>query len=197
MVFLWFCSGSSVIRSKTPLRASGIRHLGTQTQDGQAVKVVQFEMPHVRVKLKDIVDGMTLSSDQVRGYLDRHTGRVFEITDDDVDAAECDDSELKDWQRETAAIVRQIDEDTSDRFVALPGRFEIDDHGIMRDFVETVKDPVMSARLDESIRGSGAFRRFKDAASRRGLTKEWFAFRDERCLEVARNWCKREGIEAE
>lgn len=154
-------------------------------------------MPNIRVKLKDIVDGMTMTNDQVHGYVDRQTGRVFQVTEDDVDAAEREDSELEDWQKEMAAIVRLMDEDSSDRFVALPEGDDIDEYGMMADFVETVKDPVMSARLDESIRGSGAFRRFKDATSRLGISNQWFVFRDERYLEVARNWCEREGIEAE
>ena len=137
-----------------------------------------------------------MSSDMIPGYLDRQTGEVELITEADRAAADSEDSELKDWELERAAIVRLIDEEPI-RFVRLPERFEINDYRMMEDFIETVTDPVMSARLDESIRGSGAFRRFKDATSRLGLSKQWFEFRDKKYLEVAREWCKDENIEAE
>ncbi len=157
---------------------------------------VRFVMPQIRVKLRDIVDGMTMANDLMPAYLDQQTGRVFHVNEDDIAAAEDADSEVEDWQREIVEIVRAM-EDASDRFVPLPEGSEIDGYGMMRDFVDTVKDDVMRARLEESIRGSGAFRRFKDATSRLGLANEWSAFRDERYLVVAKLWCEREGVEAE
>jgi hypothetical protein len=49
-------------------------------------------------------------------------------------------------------------------------------------------------RLQESLRGRGAFRRFKDLAGEIGLLDGWYAYRDERYEALARAWCEENGF---
>ncbi|MCC6568509.1 MAG: hypothetical protein IT315_04670, partial [Anaerolineales bacterium] len=44
------------------------------------------------------------------------------------------------------------------------------------------------------IRGSGAFRRFKDTIYRYRIEEDWFRFRDEAYKEIAVSWLKSHGF---
>jgi hypothetical protein len=63
-------------------------------------------------------------------------------------------------------------------------------------FTETVSWRRLRDRLEIALRGRGAFRRFKDALDDAPAERErWFAFRDERLRQAARDWLAEEGIE--
>jgi Uncharacterised protein family (UPF0158) len=64
----------------------------------------------------------------------------------------------------------------------------------MERFIATVEDPALVDRLDIAIRGSGAFRRFKDVLSRwPEELQRYFLFSSERQLGRARSWLAAEG----
>ena len=60
---------------------------------------------------------------------------------------------------------------------------------MMSDFADTVRNPRKHEQLEIALSGKGAFRRFKDAVIREGVEDAWYAFRDRRYLEFARDWC--------
>ena len=45
-----------------------------------------------------------------------------------------------------------------------------------------------------SIKGSGAFRRFKDNIYQYNLEEDWYRFRDEAIKRIAIEWCEDKGI---
>jgi hypothetical protein len=45
-----------------------------------------------------------------------------------------------------------------------------------------------------SIKGSGAFRRFKDNIRRFNLKEDWYRYRDESIREIAVEWCEENSI---
>jgi hypothetical protein len=59
----------------------------------------------------------------------------------------------------------------------------------MSDFADTVHNPRKQKQLEIALSGRGAFRRFKDAVYREDVEEAWYAFRDRRYLEFARDWC--------
>jgi Uncharacterised protein family (UPF0158) len=64
----------------------------------------------------------------------------------------------------------------------------------MERFIATVEDPAIVDRLAIAIRGSGAFRRFKDVLSRwPEELQRYFLFSSERQLGRARSWLAAEG----
>ena len=64
----------------------------------------------------------------------------------------------------------------------------------MERFIATVEDSAIVDRLDIAIRGSGAFRRFKDVLSRwPEELQRYFLFSSERKLGRARSWLAAEG----
>ena len=146
------------------------------------------------VKLKNVVEALDLVSDQHSNYLDKRTGEVVMITDEEMSAAKQDElmSEYPEWQRESVLKAREIL--GSDDFVALPGQFEINEWEIMREFGLSLEDREVGEELLGRIRGSGAFGRFRDAVSYFGIESIWYQFRQEEIEKIAIEWLEDEGI---
>lgn len=67
----------------------------------------------------------------------------------------------------------------------------------LEEFIDTVDDEEMAARLAESIQGKKVFRRFKDVlADDRGLLEAWYAFRIGRVHEQIHAWLALHGLAA-
>jgi hypothetical protein len=130
-----------------------------------------------------------MASDGVGCYLNKRTGEIVVITEEDQIAAEQDDDDagdLPDWERESIALTREVLE--SDDYLALPDRFEIDEWRIMERFCLSLEDRTLSDTLLDRIRGSGAFRRFEDAIYRYKVANQWFRYRDQEFAEIAMRW---------
>ncbi len=76
---------------------------------------------------------------------------------------------------------------------SLPSSVE---YGWMAEFAETVTEPRLQGRLEASLGGRGAFRRFKDSLIDYPQERaRWFAFRDERMRAAIREWLADNKIE--
>ena len=64
----------------------------------------------------------------------------------------------------------------------------------MERFCYSVEDEELSNELLDQIRGSGAFRRFKDAIYRHGITDDWYRFRQAALEEIAVKWLEANNI---
>ena len=150
----------------------------------------------IRVKLSDITGGMESQSDENSSYLDKETGEIVLISDDEIQAIEDNDSleDFPDWEQENLSIAREIINET-DRYLELPTKFDINEYEIMERFCLSLEDPQMSELLFSKIKGSGAFRRFKDAIYQNGIEDEWFAYRNEELKKIAIEWCQENNIE--
>jgi len=156
-------------------------------------------MSKPRTKLSDIVDAIDSASEMSSAYLDRQTGAVVVITEGDVEAATDEDAAANapDWQQEAIEQARAIEADEAGRFLPLPDKFDAHEWDMMKRYCGTVQNLDASEQLHEAIRGSGAFRRFQDAARRLGLLDGWNKYRDEQYLALAREWCEENGVEYE
>ena len=88
----------------------------------------------VPVKLKDVVDAFDEGGDELSHYLDKRSGEIFLITDEEMSAAEEDEplSDYPEWQQETILKAREILD--SEDFVQLPSQFDINEYSIMERF---------------------------------------------------------------
>ncbi len=157
----------------------------------------------VIVSLRDLVDELQTLSDESHVYLNKVTGKVISITDDDfamVRNAEEDDGEITDNSSEYSDLETEFFQDVKnvllldDDYLKLPSKFDIDEYEIMERFCLSISDEKISDILLSKIRGSGAFRRFKDTIYRYGIEKDWFKFRDEAYKEIAIAWLERKGF---
>lgn len=80
------------------------------------------------VKLQDVIDALEMTADSTLYFLDRRTGEIEMITDEIWSAAEKDNliSEYPEWERELVLKAREIQ--STDHFVELPDKFEIDSY---------------------------------------------------------------------
>jgi len=152
----------------------------------------------IRVKLDEIIDGLESQSDESSSFLNKKTGEVVLMTDYAMRAAEDDEplEYLEDWERDLVAIAREISAETG-QYIPLPTKFDIDEYSIMERFCMSLDNQEISDILCDLIRGSGAFRRFKDAIYRYGIEDDWHSYRDNAIKEIAIEWCRENNIEFE
>ena len=142
------------------------------------------------VKLDDILEGMEFASDEARSYLSKKTGEVFRISDEEMRAAEEDEPlvEYPDWQQEYIKIAQEILE--NDDYIPLPDKYDIHEYDIMEKFCLSINDDELRDIMYYQIKGSGAFRRFKDNIFHYDIEEDWYKFREEAFREIAVEWCE-------
>lgn len=145
-----------------------------------------------RVRLEAIVDGMEMQSDTMTSFLHRPTGRVLTVSEDALAAAEEDDEEWVD--DEELAVAREIVAGGAE-YLALPDRFEIDEYRMMERFAASIEDDRSRDASLVALRGTGAFRRFKDTVHSLDLAEAWYAFREQAYGDLARTWCEANGVD--
>ena len=157
------------------------------------------------VKLQEVIDALEVMGDEMTHYLNKLTGEVVLVTDEQMSAAEKSAVEEEDedeartgkledpaWWKEAVSQAREVLE--TDHFVALPDKFEIHEYQIMEDFCLSFKGRDVGEDLLRSIKGKGAFGRFKHGIYSLGVEKAWFQFRQEAFERIAIEWLEREGI---
>ncbi|MCM3870926.1 MAG: UPF0158 family protein [Pyrinomonadaceae bacterium] len=147
------------------------------------------------VKLNDVIEALEMAGDEHTHYLDKRTGEIVMITNEEMEAAEEDEliSEYPDWQRESILKARELI-DSDESFIALPDKFDIHEYKIMEDFCLAFEDRRVGEDLHRLIKGSGAFRRFKDAINSKGVEESWYQFRQTEFERIAMEWLEEEGI---
>ena len=99
---------------------------------------------------------MDLPNQDWQSYLNRDTGVIVTVTDEDrsllEDDADLDD--LPDWQRESLPNIREALE--SNRFLVLPGSFELHEWSIMSALGKSEEEP--ESAMNSLIRFMAAVR---------------------------------------
>jgi Uncharacterised protein family (UPF0158) len=146
------------------------------------------------IKLQDVVDEMGMLNDELHAYLNKQTGKLITLSGDVLQAAEDDDDKefYSDWEKEDIQTAREIL--TTDDYLPLPGKFEIDEYSIMEQFCYGIEDPELSNELLFQIKGSGAFRRFKHAIDRYNITEDWYRYRQKALEKFAIDWLEENSI---
>ena len=147
------------------------------------------------VSLQSVVNEMDVLDEEWTAYINKKTGELVTVTEEEaniIDAGGEDDEFIPDWQREILPKVREVLE--SDDFVALPDKFEIHEYSIMERFCLSLSDEELQDQLLHAIRGSGAFRRFKNAIYRKEIQDDWYRFRDQALKRIAIDFLESEGI---
>lgn len=146
------------------------------------------------VKLNDVIEALEGTGEEQAHYLDKNTGEIVMITNDEMKTAEEDEliSEFPDWQREAILKAREILK--SENFVELPGQFDINEYKIMEDFCLAFEDGRVGEDLHRLIKGSGAFRRFKNAIYSMSVETQWYHFRQAEIEKIAIEWLEEQQI---
>lgn len=143
---------------------------------------------HTPVAIQAVVDALDELSDGIFAFLNRATGELVTLTSETLRDAE-DDAPLDgraDWELEDILKAREVL--TSDDVLQLPTAYEIHEYTIMERFCSAIEDERIGGALQNLIRGSGAFRRFKDGLHRYGLAQAWYRFHAEALEQIAVEW---------
>ena len=145
------------------------------------------------VKLSELIEAVEFDSDEFGSWVDLQNGGVVRLAHSLISAVEESDDEalqsMAEWEKEEVEIARAVVEE-SERFVKAPGKFEFHEYRQMERFIGTVQDTAAAEQLWRAIKGKGAFRYFKDTASRLGLLKQWYEYRDEALEAFVRDWAE-------
>ncbi len=146
------------------------------------------------VRLRDVVDAMDAPVDGWMAYVNRRTGEIVSFSEDDVALSDDDDDDdvVPDWQAEMVAKAKEVE--ASDDFVQLPDKFDIHEYAIMERFCYTVDDDALRQDLLGAIKGSGAFRRFKELVRGQELEQAWWTYRDTAIEKIAADFLEIENI---
>jgi|SRR5450759_3910921 hypothetical protein len=97
------------------------------------------------------------------------------------------------WISETSPIDEEDlpdDLDTSDRYIAVPHKNELDlGNNLALRFVEE-KLPDRYADVESFFRRPGAYARFKELLATEECLERWYAFESESTERALRDWCK-------
>ncbi len=140
------------------------------------------------VSLHAVADAVEILHDEIHHYLNLHTGEIVALSNEEIMAAENGDDleNYPDWQQVAIRLAGEILE--SSDYLELPGKYEVHEYDIMERFCYSVENDVLSDQLRNTIRGRGAFRRFKNAIHYHGLTEHWYAFLRSTIEKISIEW---------
>ena len=146
------------------------------------------------VKLSELIEALEFDSEEHMTKVDLQNGCVVTVDRSVVSAVEESDEEslgeLPDWQTPELETARAIVADSGERFVEAPDKFDFHEYRHMERFIGTVEDADDAEQLWRAIKGKGAFRYFKDTASRLGLLEQWYRYRDAAMKEFVIEWAE-------
>jgi len=152
------------------------------------------------------------------GFLDRNDLGGIDTDDDSDDGSNDDSTAAKadtksdnssadkphdpfagkaDWERENIEKAIAVMGAATGRFLPLPGRDEINEWDMMRDFAEGQENEDHAEALCRAIQGRGAFRYFKDRIHDLNLADAWYAFRADQYRKIALDWCDHNNLDVD
>lgn len=153
------------------------------------------------VKLSELIEALEFDSDEYTNRVDLQNGCVVRLPISLLSAAEEGDDEaldgLSDWEKEEVEIAKAIAADSGERFVAAPDKFDFNEYRHMERFIGTVEDAEAADQLWRAIKGKGAFRYFKDTASRLGLLDRWYRYQEAALKEFVIEWAEFQKVPVE
>lgn len=151
----------------------------------------------MEVKLSEILEALEFMNSDNAACLNIKNGEVILLSESDISAAQGDSGieNHPEWQQENIAVAQRIFLEDSKNYITLPGNFEIDEYDMMQRFIRTIPDNNIIQTLSTSIKGSGAFRRFKEHLYQFGIQEKWFTYRANEYKQLAIQWCDENNIE--
>ena len=147
-------------------------------------------------------------------YLDSESGEILFVVEDITsqlndlitDQKTFDDvlvmlqtnEELSEFERTSLIEAAHVEYDEVNRYRVFPKPDSREGYEDMEMFIALLKDDGLSELLEIAIRGSGAFKRFKDVLFQDADAKqEWYAFKEQREEQRQLDWLTSEKLEAE
>lgn len=145
-------------------------------QLSELIETLEFDFPDYSTRV-DLLNGCVVQLP---------VSLLSAMEDGDEKAADA----VGDWEKEEVEIARAVVGDSGERFVAAPNKFDFHEYRHLERFIGTVENAEAAEQLLRAIKGKGAFRYFKDTASRLGLLEQWYRYRADVMKEFVRDWAE-------
>ena len=150
-----------------------------------------------KLKLEDLIEQLEFANESNKSFFNKMTGEIHLIPEEVERYAEQDiedDDLIPEWEKEIISILKDIQQNP-DNYIQFPDQFDINEYSIMEKFCLNLDDEELRNEMYSSIKGSGAFQRFKNNIHNHGIADDWYKYRDEALKEIAIEWCKENNIE--
>ena len=137
-----------------------------------------------KVPLKLIIEGVEMADENWNQYLDIETMEIVSIPQFDSD-----------FYEDYTELAEEIEDDYRYRYFGLPDRYDIHEYRIMEQFINSLPSGPIQDELVRTIKGRGAFRRFKDTVRYHGIEQNWYDYLAEAHRRIAVEWCEANGFE--
>ena len=149
-------------------------------------------------KLSDLMDSLEFDSAEQVTRFDRQTGRIVSVERSILSAVEEGEKNeltvVPEWQKPEIEIARAICEDSGERFIDAPDKFDFHEYRHMERFIGSLSDERDADKLWRSIKGKGAFRYFKDTLHRLGIQDQWYRYRDAAMKPFVIEWAEANNV---
>jgi len=150
-----------------------------------------------KLKLEDVIEQLEFVSEFHKSFFNKKTGEIHLIPEEVERYAEQnieDDNLIPEWEKELIPISKDILNNPED-YIPFPDQFYINEYSIMERFCLNLDDEKLRDKMYSSIKGSGAFQRFKNNIHYYGIADDWYKYKDEALKELAIEWCEENDIE--
>ena len=106
------------------------------------------------IPLKQVIQAIEEASEVFTSFWDKKTGKTVYLAD----------PLMTDMTEEDKALAAEM-ENTPERFLRFPTKYEIHQYRIMEDFIDRLSSGKVQEELAYAIRGKCAFRRFKQSCA--------------------------------
>ena len=141
---------------------------------------------NVRVPLQVVIDAVESADNEWNQFLDIATMETVSVPESLF---------IDNFGDEYQELSDAIEEGFNSRFFRLPSPYDIHEYSIMERFIWSLPEGSIQDRLENAIRGRGAFRRFKDSIYRLDIEQDWYDFRENAYREIAVEWCEDHGFQ--
>lgn len=147
------------------------------------------------IKLSELSECLDFESLDYEFRVDTQNGCIVMVESSLLRALEEGAGEdLDAWTKEEVKIAKAIVDDTGNRFLIPPDKFDFHAYRHMEDFIKSLEDDQAADQLWRAIKGKGAFRYFKDTAHQLGLLDQWYQYENDAKKQQVMEWAKAEGI---
>lgn len=150
-----------------------------------------------KLKIEDVVEQLEFASESNKSFFNKKTDEIHLIPEEVERYAEQnieDDDLIPEWEKEIIPIVKDIKKKPDD-YIQFPAQFYVNEYSIMVRFCLNIDDEELRDEMYSSIKGSGAFQRFKNNIHNHGIANDWYKYKDEALKEIAIEWCEENNIE--
>ncbi len=150
----------------------------------------------IKIKLEDVIEQLIFANESSTSFFNKKTGEIHLIPEEVeryVEQNMEDEDYIPEWEKEIIPIAKDIKNNLDD-YIPFPDQFDIHEYSIMEKFCLSLNDEELRDIMYSSIKGSGAFQRFKNNIYHYEIADDWYKYKDDAFKEIAIEWCEHNNI---